>query len=174
MVSSVVSLEEARRVRLVAKRAHEPRHGDITRNPMGGSGRVAQRGELPAFGGETWIALGCLPTGGVSAQANVNIGARILGWPKGKAFDSVEGDREEGGSLDPERVALELCRELEALCQDGNRWVEIETLVGRTRLSHEVVVAAAVYGHVRGWVTYAVHSVMLRESGRSILRTPRS
>jgi hypothetical protein len=83
----------------------------------------------------------------------------------------VEEGLEEGGSLDPEKVALELCRELEALCHEGNKWVETETLASRTSRSEEVVVAAAVYGHVSGWLTYAVHSVMLREKGRSIVRT---
>ncbi len=86
----------------------------------------------------------------------------------------MQDEPEESENLDPEQLARQLCRELAALSEKRNGWVEIETLVSRTGLPEDVVVAAAVYGHVRRWLTYAVHSVMLREKGLSVVRSPLS
>jgi hypothetical protein len=104
---------------------------------------------------------------GMSARVNEKVRRRILGLV-------MEESPEERGPFDPERITIKLCRELEALRLEGSTWVAVDTLVNLTRLSEEVVVAAAVYGHVCGWLTYSVHSVMLRETGRSVLRSLQS
>jgi len=97
-------------------------------------------------------------------------------WPHSAEHDEPAGqdEPEESGNLDPEQLARQLCRELAALREKRNVWVEIETLVDRTGLPEDVMVVAAVYGHVRGWLTYAVRSVILREEGLSAVKSPLS
>jgi hypothetical protein len=72
-------------------------------------------------------------------------------------------------SLDPSAMAIGVCREMDVLSKRTNQWIPITTLCKRLNLSRQVVVGAAVYGHVRGWVICTSFSLLLRDEGRALL-----
>ena len=72
-------------------------------------------------------------------------------------------------SLDPSAMAIGVCREMDVLSRRKNQWIPIPTLCKRLNLSRQVVVGAAVYGHVRGWVICTSFSLLLRDEGRALL-----
>lgn len=73
-------------------------------------------------------------------------------------------------SLDPWAMAIGVCREMDVLSKRRNQWIPVRTLCKRLNLSRHVVVGAAVYGHVRGWVTCtSSFSLLLRDEGRALL-----
>src|SRR5260221_10698010 len=72
-------------------------------------------------------------------------------------------------SLDPWAMAIGVCREMDVLSKRRNQWIPVLTLCKRLNLSRQVVVGAAVYGHVRGWVICTSFSLLLRDEGRALL-----
>ena len=72
-------------------------------------------------------------------------------------------------SSDPVMVAIRLCHEMEALNNGQDRWVLVKTLCTQTNLPRQLVVGAAVYAHVRGWLICTPFSLLLREEGRALL-----
>lgn len=72
-------------------------------------------------------------------------------------------------SLDPSAMAIGVCREMDVLSKRRNQWIPIPTLCKHLNLSRQVVVGAAVYGHVRGWVICTSFSLLLRDEGRALL-----
>ena len=72
-------------------------------------------------------------------------------------------------SLDPSAMAIGVCREMDVLSKRRNQWIPIATLCKHLNLSRQVVVGAAVYGHVRGWVICTSFSLLLRDEGRALL-----
>src|SRR5690242_9118587 len=103
MASSVVSFEEARKMRLVAKHAHEHQRAEGEGSPMTDSGSVSREDELPKFDGKMWMALGCLSASRATGQVNEKMAKRIFGGPWENVGRSVVEGPEEGRPLDPEK-----------------------------------------------------------------------
>ena len=183
---SVVLFEQAKKARLATKQMGELQHEVGGRTPMTTLGQGCRGVEVSQVIRDAWAVLaGRLATGGAPGQvtgqdltrASLSSQESTVWVVAGHAWihhSAVQDEPEESENLDPEQVARQLCRELAALSEKRNAWVEIETLVSQTGLPEDVVVAAAVYGHVRCWLTYAVQTLMLREEGRSMMSSPLS
>src|SRR5712691_3948646 len=61
-------------------------------------------------------------------------------------------------SRDPVMLAIRLCCELDALSKGETR--RVKTICKQTNLPRQMVVGAAVYAHVRGWLIYTPLSLL--------------
>jgi PAP2 superfamily len=178
---SVVFFEQARQVRLAARQMQAVQRCVSIDKTLAGTARAEQGAKASKVVRGRWasVAAGL----GASRPSGPTAGHAIAGIPPsarnsfagfvadhGRTQSAGQAEPWEPAGGDPEQLALQLCRELERLGSEHKAWVDIETLVSRTGLPESVVVAAAVYGHLRGWITYAVSSVMLREQGRRMVK----
>src|SRR5689334_5151388 len=120
--------------RFAAKHLHALASAKAARNPLAKLAPVGSEVEGSKFAGKAFVA-----SVGARFTRPREIAHPVRSW-RTRRF-ATENEPNGGNPFDPEELALELCRELAELGQERDGWIEIESLVSRTRFPEEVVVA---------------------------------